>query len=90
MLDGRMPHLSGAEATREIRALASAAGQAPIIAVIGSDPEAADACLEAGVDQILRKPVTVSAVARAVTAAMEARPEPGWDQGDPLVHRAAG
>ncbi len=81
MLDGRMPHLTGPEAAREIRALSSAAREAPIIAVIGGDAEEAQACLLAGVDEVLRKPVTVSAVARAVAGAVQrAQPaaEPSW------------
>ena len=70
MLDGRMPHLTGPEAAREIRALNGAAGVAPIIAVIGGDAEEVQACVLAGVDEVLRKPVTVTGVARSVAAAL--------------------
>jgi CheY-like chemotaxis protein len=70
MLDGRMPHLTGPEAAREIRSLAGAAGDAPIIAVIGGDAEDVKACVLAGADEVLRKPVTVAGVARAVAAAL--------------------
>lgn len=77
MLDGRMPQLTGAEAARGIRALAGAAREAPIVAVIGGDAEEAQACLDAGADQVLRKPVTVTAVARAVAAAVRREPSQG-------------
>jgi CheY-like chemotaxis protein len=44
--------------------------------VIGGEIEEAQACLQAGADAVLRKPVTVTSVARAVAAALEqARPE---------------
>jgi len=70
MLDGRMPHLTGPEAAREIRTLSGAARETPIIAVIGGDADEVEACLAAGVEEVLRKPVTVAAVARAVAAAV--------------------
>jgi CheY-like chemotaxis protein len=63
-----------------VAALVRAAGEAPIIGVIGEEAEEAGACLEAGVAHILRKPVTVANAARALAAALErrapARPEP--------------
>jgi len=51
-----------------IRALTSPAAQTRIVAVIGAEVEDADACLRAGVDAVLRKPITVGAVARALAA----------------------
>ena len=76
MLDGRMPGLDGAEATTEIRALDGPAGRTPIIAVIGGEADEAAACLSAGADAVLRKPVSVAAVARAVADAAEGRRGP--------------
>jgi len=76
MLDGRMPGLDGAGATAAIRALDGPPGKTPIIAVIGGEAEEAAACLAAGADAVLRKPVSVSAVARAVADAAEGRREP--------------
>lgn len=70
MLDGRMPHMTGPETARGIRTLAGGARETPIIAVIGGDAEEVEACLAAGVEEVLRKPVTVAAVARAVAAAV--------------------
>jgi signal transduction histidine kinase/CheY-like chemotaxis protein len=74
MLDGRMPLLSGPEASAGVARMAKAARGAPIIAVIGGDGEEAEACLGAGVDQVLRRPATVASVARALAAARDHRP----------------
>ncbi len=76
MLDGRMPGLDGAGAAAAIRALDGPAAKMPIIAVIGGDADEAAACLAAGADTVLRKPVSVSAVARAVADAVDERREP--------------
>jgi signal transduction histidine kinase/ActR/RegA family two-component response regulator len=76
MLDGRMPGLDGPGATAAIRDLDGPAGKTPIIAVIGGEADEAAACLAAGADTVLRKPVSVSAVARAVADAAEGRREP--------------
>jgi signal transduction histidine kinase/ActR/RegA family two-component response regulator len=76
MLDGRMPGMDGAEATAAIRTLEGPAGRAPIIAVIGGEADEAAACLAAGADAVLRKPVSVAAVARAVADAAEGRRGP--------------
>ncbi len=76
MLDGRMPGLDGAEAIARIRTLDGAVGKAPIIAVIGGEADEAAACLSAGADAVLRKPVSVAAVARAVADAAADRRGP--------------
>lgn len=76
MLDGRMPHMDGPQTMAAIRALDGPIAEAPIIAVIGGDAEEARECLDAGADTVLRKPVTVAGVARAVAdAAAKVRPE---------------
>jgi signal transduction histidine kinase/ActR/RegA family two-component response regulator len=59
---------SAPETVRAIRALPSPAARTRITAVIGAEVEDADACLRAGADAVLRKPVTVGAVARALAA----------------------
>ena len=69
MIDGRMPNLDGPSAIAEIRGLGGANADAPVIAVIGGDADEAQACLSAGADAVLRKPVSVAAVARAVAEA---------------------
>jgi len=93
MLDGRMPMLNGPDAARSIRALPSPLGLTPIIAVIGGDVDEAEACLDAGADQVLRKPVSVAAVARAVAGALEAKnggPRPTRGSSGPFEIWAAG
>ena len=72
LIDGRMPGLDGPEATAAIRALEGPAARLPIIAVIGGDADEAQACTDAGADAVLRKPVSVTAVARAVADATAA------------------
>ncbi len=73
MLDGRMPVMDGPQAAAAIRGLDGANARAPIIAVTGGDAEEAQECLEAGADVVLRKPVTVGGVARAVADAAAPR-----------------
>jgi signal transduction histidine kinase/ActR/RegA family two-component response regulator len=70
MLDGRMPQMRAPDAIRAIRKLAAPVGQAPIVAVIGGDAaEEAGECVAAGADAVMRKPVSVAAVARAIAEA---------------------
>ncbi|WP_419251818.1 hybrid sensor histidine kinase/response regulator [Caulobacter sp. ErkDOM-YI] len=69
MLDGRMPVLDGPGATAAVRALDGKNRDMPIIAVIDGDADEARACMDAGADIVLRKPVTVAGVARAVADA---------------------
>jgi signal transduction histidine kinase/ActR/RegA family two-component response regulator len=73
MLVGRMPEMDGVEAARAIRNLTGPAGQTPIVAVIDGDGDEARAVLDAGVDQVLRKPVSVSSVARALAEISRAK-----------------
>jgi signal transduction histidine kinase/ActR/RegA family two-component response regulator len=73
MLDGRMPLLDGAQTANALRQLETPVGRAPIIAVIGGDMDEARECLAAGADAVLRKPVTVAGVARAVADAASPR-----------------
>ena len=80
MLVGRMPEMDGAETARAIRQLAGAAGQTPIMAVIEGDGDEARAVLEAGADQVLRKPVSVSSVARALAAIARDKTAPAEDR----------
>ena len=69
MLDGRMPILDGPQTAAALRALDGANRDVAIIAVIGGDADEARECLDAGADTVLRKPVSVAAVARAVADA---------------------
>jgi signal transduction histidine kinase/CheY-like chemotaxis protein len=76
MLDGRMPEMDGVETARALRALPGPAARLPVVAVIGGDAADAAAMLEAGADTVLRKPVTVAGVARAVADAAAERDAP--------------
>jgi signal transduction histidine kinase/CheY-like chemotaxis protein len=69
MLDGRMPGMDGPETARTVRQLSGAAGEIPIVAVTGGDADEAQAMIDSGADTVLRKPVTVASVARAVADA---------------------
>ena len=66
MVDGRMPLMDGAQTAAAVRALGL---KTPIIAVIGGEADEARECLDAGADAVLRKPVSVAGVARAVADA---------------------
>ena len=70
MIDGRMPNLDGPAAIAAIRELNGDNAQTPIVAVIGGDADEAEECSQAGADVVLRKPVSVAAVARAVADAV--------------------
>lgn len=70
MLEVRLPVLDGPQTIRALRQGDGPSATAPIIGIIGGDPEEASACLEAGANQVLRKPVTVTGVARALAGAL--------------------
>ena len=76
MVDGRMPVMDGPEMIRALRALSGPVASLPVVAVTGGDADEIRAMTDAGADSVLRKPVTVSAVARAVAdaAARDSRP----------------
>ena len=72
MLDVRMPVMDGVETAAALRTM-DGLGRTPIIAVTGGDATEAQACLDAGADTVLRKPVTVASVARSLTEATSPR-----------------
>ena len=69
LMDIRMPQLDGIEATRRIRALEKDAARSPI-RIIALTANAFDedrrACLEAGIDQFLTKPVDFEGLSNAI------------------------
>jgi CheY-like chemotaxis protein len=76
VVGGRLAGLDGPATIRAIRALEGPVSGVPIVAVIGGEIEEAQACLQAGAQAVLRKPVTVASVARALAASLEkSRPE---------------
>ncbi|MBW8859250.1 MAG: response regulator, partial [Caulobacter sp.] len=64
-----MPILDGPQTAAAVRALDGGNRDVAIVAVIGGDADEARECLDAGADTVLRKPVSVAAVARAVADA---------------------
>jgi signal transduction histidine kinase/CheY-like chemotaxis protein len=74
LMDVQMPDVDGLEATRRIRALASPQSQVPIVALTANVmTEDVEACLAAGMDGHLAKPIDVVALHRTIEAALTAR-----------------
>jgi CheY-like chemotaxis protein len=69
VLNGRLPVMDGPETAAAIRAMKTSTADAPILAVIDGDADEARAYLDAGADEVLRKPITVANIARAVASA---------------------
>ena len=67
LMDIKMPRMDGVTATREIRALAGAAGRVPIIALTANaDPEDAAGYLRAGMNGVVEKPMKPENLLRAL------------------------
>ena len=69
MLDHRMPVMDGPSAAATLRQGEGPNRSTPIVAIIDGEAEEAAEFLEAGADIILRKPVSVAGVARALADA---------------------
>lgn len=69
VLSAVLADLSGADAAAALRALPAPLSATPVIGLIGGDVEEATAFQAAGVESLLRKPVSVQSVARAVAEA---------------------
>jgi len=73
-MDMLMPGMTGAEATRHARAAHGT--RMPIIGVTGlADEDARAACLEAGMDAVVTKPVSVAQIDLLVDEIVTARPD---------------
>jgi CheY-like chemotaxis protein/nitrogen-specific signal transduction histidine kinase len=67
LMDMQMPELDGASATRAIRALPGPQARIPIVAMTANvRPEDREACLAAGMDDYLAKPMDVAALQAAL------------------------
>jgi signal transduction histidine kinase/ActR/RegA family two-component response regulator len=73
VVDGRMPGLDGPATIAAIREIVGASASIPIVALIG-EPDEAQECLDAGANALLRKPVVVTALARAIAEAQSSPP----------------
>lgn len=75
LMDVRLPVMDGLAATRAIRHLPGMHGRVPIIAMTASAmPGDAEACIEAGMDGYLAKPLDRAQMLAAVEDALNARP----------------
>jgi signal transduction histidine kinase/ActR/RegA family two-component response regulator len=82
MLNGRLAETDGPQTIQAIRRLDGCAGRAAIVAVIDGDADEARACLDAGANTVMRRPVTVANLARTLAAAVR-------DAKDALARAAA-
>jgi len=93
-MDISMPEMDGLAATRAIRALAGPARSVPIIALTANAfPEDVRACLDAGMDLFVAKPVSkqvlIGAILRAVGGDAEAGPGSDTDAHDAACDEVA-
>jgi hypothetical protein len=74
LMDMRMPGMSGLEATQRIRALPAPKGAVPIIALTANAfPTDAEACLAAGMDGFVSKPVDFPELERQIARVLVRR-----------------
>ncbi len=71
LVDLHMPDVDGLEATRRIRALGERWLHVPVIAITAdTTPGIAERCANAGVDELVPKPVDLDVLADAIARAM--------------------
>jgi len=75
LMDVRMPHIDGIEATRQIRAREAGSGRRlPIVALTGSKlDEDVERCLRAGMNAHLAKPVALQALRATISSVLTGR-----------------
>jgi len=75
LMDCHMPDLDGLEATRQIRAFEGPNRRVPILAVTaGTVPGAREACLQAGMDDFIAKPFSLSTLRRKASRWLSIEP----------------
>jgi PAS domain S-box-containing protein len=72
LMDLRLPDIDGAQASRAIRAIPGERGSVPIVAVTAGGAEERDACLAAGMNEMLQKPISSLDLARALEQVLSA------------------
>jgi hypothetical protein len=79
LMDVMMPEMDGLEATRQIRALPEPLGSIPIFGLTAHAAAAEHAaCLAAGMDRVITKPVTINALAEPIAEVLAAGPAPSF------------
>ncbi|HYQ01649.1 MAG TPA: response regulator [Polyangiaceae bacterium] len=78
LMDCHMPDLDGLEATRQIRSVEGSGRRVPILAITaGTVPGVRQACLQAGMDDFIAKPFSLSTLRRKASHWLSmASPEP--------------
>lgn len=72
-MDVRMPELDGRETTRRLRAQAGPNARTPVIAVTAdTEPEDMEACLAAGMNAFISKPLTPAALLNTLSQTLDA------------------
>jgi signal transduction histidine kinase/ActR/RegA family two-component response regulator len=72
LIDQMMPDMNGQELTRRIRMMDGAVGRLPILAVTaGALPEDVEACLDAGMDGHVAKPIELEGLLSAIARALD-------------------
>jgi CheY-like chemotaxis protein len=74
LMDLRMPGMDGITAIRHLRARADEKGRLPVIVVTADEGLTIDSdCLQAGADDVLRKPVSMAVLFDAIGSVMAQR-----------------
>lgn len=77
LMDLRMPEMDGAEATRRLRGGESINSTTPIVALTASDdPEEREACLAAGMNDYLGKPIVIDRLRAVISKYLDPVDEP--------------
>jgi signal transduction histidine kinase/CheY-like chemotaxis protein len=89
MLNGRLAEVDGPSTIRALREFDGPVGRAAIVAVIDGDADEARACLDAGANRVMRRPVTVANVARTLATAMREAADNAVKSGPSTLARAS-